>query len=347
MQPYNKPEHNCLVGRNWSVSCNVLSAGRVEWRRCSELLMITVFSLSSLFSLAGLSSSDEDEVPSRHGVSISPQRRQKRHSQCSSNVSMSPILPAASPGHDRPKQLSFHPAATAVQVGTDAEKEQSGRRGEMAITPGGTVSPAVRELLGGLRSHSSPHSRYGSLPRKRRQGHMRNWSGGSVKSFDYVVPYGVAMDRPFHLRKGQQGKVRRSASVLGTSEKKKSSPGRVEFSDYVDSQASILAQYGSTSEVRVDEDSLSSPAVSPTDEDTGDGCEADESSDSEDEIVRHSSPLLHSKGDGRLSNVKLLKTFYDKHTAPPTVATATNNDSGFQVRRHTRARAHTLLKHTV
>ena len=245
---------------------------------------------------------------------------------------MSPLLPAASPGHERPKQLSFCPATTTA--GVDTEKK-SARRSDVAITPGGTVSPAVRELLGGLRSRSSPHSRYGSLPRKRRQGHLRNWSGGSVKSFDYVIPYGVAMDRPFHSRKGLPGKVQRSASVLGTSEKKRSNPTRLEFSDYVDSQASILAQYGSTSAVEVDEDILSSPAVTPTDDDTADGCEADESSDSEDETVRHSSPLLNSKGEGRLSNVKFLQTFYDKQTAPPTVAMATNNDSGFQVSGHT------------
>lgn len=297
--------------------------------------MIVLF---SLLPFPVFSSSDEEEVPMKHSVPISPaQRRQKRQSQCSSNVSVSPLLPPASPGHDRPKQLSFHPPMSTGQV--EVEKEQGGRKGEMAITPGGTVSPAVKELLGGLRSHSSPHSRYGSLPRKMRRGHLRNWSGGSVKSFDYVVPYGVAMDRSFHTRKGMPGKVRRSASVLGTSEKKRASPARLDFSDYtaqsqLDSQASTVALYGSTSAVRVDEDILSSPAVSPTDEDTADGCEADESSDSEDEMVQHSSPLLNPKGESPLSNVKFLKTFYDKQTAPPTVAMATNNDSGFQVRKH-------------
>ena len=271
---------------------------------------------------------------------ISPaQRRHKRHSQCSSNISVSPLLPAASPSHDRPKQLTFRSPESGGQVEVefevDVDKEQSERKDQVAITPGGTVSPAVKKLLGGLRSHSSPHSRYGSLPRKvRRKGHMRNWSGGSVKSFDYVTPYGVAMDASFYTPKGR---VKRSLSVHGTSEKKRSSPARLDFNDHseqsqVNSQLSTLALHGSSLAVEEGEDNFSSPAVSPIDDDTADGCEADESSDSEDETVQYRSPLLSSKGEVSLSNVKLLKTFYDKQNATSTVAMATNNDSGFQVR---------------
>ena len=288
-----------------------------------------------------LSSSEEDEIFNIiGGVSIPhPHRkRQKKLSQSSNNAEGSPRVSVDTPQlSERPQHLSFREGE-----GEEDKNEQDGRT-EQAVSPGGTISPAVKNLLYALRSKSTPSGYYGSLPRKSKQkrGHMRNWSGGSIKSFDFAVAEmqgGVIVSSP-QKRLHSKSPLRRSCSSLV---KPGPSPltRQLFFEEHRDQpqQPDGGECYSRIPTVDSKQTASSSPE---SEDDTQEGCDADESSDEESgpsgrtrPSTRHSSSS-HESRTTSLSEVQFLKTFYDKKNLPPISQQLqlyqTNNDSGFQV----------------
>jgi serine/threonine protein kinase len=282
-------------------------------------------------------SSSEDEIFQQEGLfPPHPRRkRQKKPSQCSTNTEGSPQMACDTPlWSERPDRLSFK----NDELG-EGKEGQDGRDQGPAVSPGGTISPAVTTLLHALRSQSTPGGHYGSLPRKgRKRGHMRNWSGGSVKAFDYAMSdaRGVVVDQDPHKQIQSRRRLQRSCSSLTRRSERSLLARQISFEDEDNDdvhRSEVVSRQSPLPAV----DHRHTSSSQESEDDNQEGCDADESSgDSEPEVSRASStrlsPAVRGSRSTSLSEVQLLKTFYDKSNLPPLSQPHNlgNNDSGFQ-----------------